>query len=312
MIKKLITNLAIVIIVVLVLDFAIGRTLRYFYFKETSGFHFRTSYAMESATDEILIFGSSRANHHYVPEVLQDSLKMSLYNTGRDGNGILFQMALLQSVLKRYVPKLIILDFFEDIGKNRKDYDRLAALLPYYRTHEEVRKTIGLRSSFEKIKLFSEIYPFNSQILSIAIGNLEMNKDRFTDIKGYVPLTGELQDNIPVVNEQKFEVDSVKLNAFREFICLAKESDTKIVVIYSPIFRNYEKNPETEICSRICKEENVPYWDFSKDTLFLNHNHLFRDIYHLNFTGAKIFSELIVEKIKLDPSLTRDTIAIRN
>ena len=110
MIKKIILNIIIVIGALFILDFGIGRTLRYFYFKETSGLHFRTTYAMEKTEADILIFGSSRANHHYVPEVFEDSLKMKFYNTGRDANGVFFQSAVLKSVLKRYKPKIIIYD----------------------------------------------------------------------------------------------------------------------------------------------------------------------------------------------------------
>jgi hypothetical protein len=42
----------------------------------------------------------------------------------------------------------------------------------------------------------------------------------------------------------------------------------------------------------------VPFWDFSNDTLFLNHRNLFHDFDHLNNTGAKIFSNIIAEKLK--------------
>ena len=187
-VKKIILNIVIVGVLVFVIDFSIGRTLRYFYFKETSGLHFRTTYAMEKTEADILVFGASRANHHYIPEVFKDSLEMSFYNTGRDGNGIFFQTALLKSVLKRYSPKVIILDYAGGFEKGGEDYDRMSPLLPYYRTHEEIRSIVELKSPFERIKLLSEIYPFNSQILTIAIGNLEINKKRKPDNEGYVPL----------------------------------------------------------------------------------------------------------------------------
>ena len=38
---------------------------------------------------DVLIMGSSRAHHHYVPEIISDSLGLSCYNTGKDGNGII-------------------------------------------------------------------------------------------------------------------------------------------------------------------------------------------------------------------------------
>jgi hypothetical protein len=300
MFKKIIINIAIVAIVVFAFDFAIGRTLRYFYFKETSGLHYRTTYAMDSTKADILIFGSSRANHHYVPEIYEDSLKMTFYNSGRDGNGIFFQTAVLKSALKRYTPKVIILDFAGDIEKEKQSYGRISSLLPYYWKHEEIRKTVELRSPFEKIKLLSEIYPFNSEILTIAIGNLEINKKRKHDNKGYVALYKEWKEGIDSITNNKMydEADSNKVNAFREFLVLAKESGANVFVVYSPIFLKFNQLQEINICRALCSAENVIFWDFSKDTLFLNNRQFFQDIGHLNNNGAIIFSNLMVDKIK--------------
>jgi hypothetical protein len=179
MVKKLIYNFALVAIVVFVIDFSIGKTLRYYYFKETSGLHYRTTYSMEKTEAELLVLGSSRANHHYVPEIFEDELKMSFYNTGRDGSRLLYNYAVFRSILKRYTPKIIILDIgFDELYSDAEEYARLSPLLPYYKNHPEIRDLIEKRSSFEKIKLLSNIYPFNSSLLAIAMGNLEVNKKR--------------------------------------------------------------------------------------------------------------------------------------
>lgn len=299
--KRIILNIVLVVIVIFILDFTIGRTLRYFYFKQTSGFDSRTTYAIEKTKADLLIFGASSANHHYVPEVFEDSLKMSFYNTGRDGNGIFFQTALLRCILKRYTPKVIILDYRGDFGKGSTDYDRMSVLLPYYRTHKEIRDIVELRSPFERIKLLSEIYPFNSQLLTIAVGNLEMNRTRRPDNKGYVGLDREWKAKIDTAkNLPVHEVDSNKYNAFREFLSLAKKSGIKVFVIYSPVFLKFNRLQEIEICNDICTRENVPFWDFSNDTLFINNSHLFDDLSHLNHNGAMIFSDLVVGKMKHD------------
>lgn len=300
-IKKIILNIAIVFIVVVILDFAIGSTLRYFFLKESSGLHYRTTYSMDTTEAEILIFGASRATHNYIPEIFEDSLKMSYYNTGRDGNGVFFQTALLKSVLKRYTPKIIIFDYAGGLEKGQKDYDRISSLLPYYEDHEEIRNIIELKSPYERLKLVSKIYPFNSEILTIAMGNLEINKKTNSDNKGYVALYKEWQASIDSIdNSSDYEIDSNKLEAFRVFINTAKKSGAKVYVTFSPIFVKYNRSQEIEICKEICSAENVPFWDYSKDKLFLNNNSLFQDIGHLNHNGALIFSNLVCHSIKDD------------
>lgn len=302
-IKKLFFNIILVVTVVIILDFAIGRTLRYFYFKETSGVHFCTTYSMETTKEEGLVFGSSRAIHHYVPKVFEDSLNISFYNTGRDGNGIFYQTALLKSVLKRYTPKAIIFDYDGDLMNEKIAYDRLSSLLPYYRTHEEIRSIVELKSKFERIKLLSEIYPFNSQILTIVMGNLEVNKLRNPDNKGYVALYKEWQTKIDTTRAfLSADVDQNKLSAFRESLNLGKRSGAAFFVVYSPVFHNY-KIQEMGIIHDACSYENIPFWNYTRDTLFLNNNKLFNDVLHLNNNGAEIFSKLVVEKIKREKTI---------
>ena len=93
-------------------------------------------------------------------------------------------------------------------------------------------------------------------------------------------------------------MDSFKIASFHEFIITAKKSSAKVVVIYSPVFKKIERNQEIQICSEICALENVPFLNFSNDTLFLNNGYLFQDMEHLNHNGAKIYSCLVVDKIK--------------
>lgn len=297
--KKIISNIVIVILVVFVLDFAVGNTLNYLFFKESSGLHFRTTYAMEKTKADILVFGSSRANHHYVPKVFEDSLKMSFYNTGRDGTGIFFQLAVLKSILKRYTPKIIILDYEGGFKKGTHAYDRMSSLLPYYKTHREIRNIIELKSPYERIKLLSKIYPFNSDILTIMMGNLEINKKRWNDNKGYLPLYKVWNAKIDSIKTfSTYEVDPNQIAAFNEFINMAKESGAKVFVVYSPIFLKGNRNQDINLCNEICSDENVHFWDYSKDTLFLNNNCFFQDVEHMNNNGALIFSESICYKLK--------------
>ncbi|MBN2400396.1 MAG: hypothetical protein JXI33_08680 [Candidatus Aminicenantes bacterium] len=308
MVKKLVINIAIVAFVVIILDFAIGSVLRYFYFREISGIHFRTTYALEKADSDIIVFGSSRANHHYVPEIFENALKMSFYNAGRDGAGIFYHTAVLKSILKRNKSKVIILDYAGGFDKRERDYDRLSCLLPYYKYHDEIRRIIELKSSFERIKMVSAIYPFNSEILNIAIGNMKTNKDNYIDAQGYIPLDGELQAEIEFAdNAINYEIDNNKVNYFKEFIFIAKKAGAKVIIIYSPIYEKYQKKQEIDICRSICNSMNVPFLDFSKNNLFLQNRQLFRDVEHLNHKGAIVFSNIVVNKIKfVSSAIKRD------
>lgn len=297
-VKRVLASLAIVCVSVAGLDYLIGKTLRYYYFKEFSGPHYRTTYGMEQTRANILVFGSSRAHHHYVPESFERDLHGSFYNMGRDGQSILFQIAMLRSVLQRYTPEKIILDFDGDFEQADKDYGSLSALLPYYRTHPELRTVAELRSPFEKLKLLSEIYPFNSEFPGVIMGNIQLGLKRKPDDKGYVPFYGEINQQFEPAEElAPVAIDGEKVKFFREFLHTARQSGAEVYVVYSPTMEKYRHNQELRLGEEICASEHVAFLDLSRVKPFYGDVRYFYDTSHLNDGGAKIFSKRIADTI---------------
>lgn len=294
-------KLFILIIIIAFLDFTIGSTLRYYYFKQTSGLQYRTTYAIEKTTADILIFGSSRANHHYQPEMFEKRLNLSYYNVGRDGNYIFYHYAVLKAILKRYSPRVIILDLIS--GEFRSDhdsYDRLQSLLPYYRKHPEMRSVIELKSPYEKIKLLSNIYPFNSSIFTIAAGNSKFNQKRFEETEGYIPLRKNWNEPIRTAESTWtiYNIDSTKVRIYDAFINDCINANIKLYIVCSPYFVK-SLTPDYSLikAKEIANKHNVPFFDFSGDSTFFANSALFADESHLNDEGAKKFSNLLVDKI---------------
>lgn len=299
---RFILKLIILIAIVFVFDRIGGKILEHFYFRQENGFQYRTTYTIEETKADILIFGSSRSNHHYHPEVFENKLRLSYYNAGRDGNYIFYHAAVLKGVLKRYTPKIIILDFVSgELEKDQLSYDRLSSLLPYYKSHPEMRPTIRLKSKNENLKLLSRIYPYNSSIFAIAAGNADFNKKRNSDIKGYIPLnkkwTGSARiDSIAGSNE----IDSLKIRTYESFITDCINNNVSLFVIISPYLIITSEPTQSIVTGKeIAKKYNIPFIDMSGDTLFLNSPELFADIHHLNDSGARVFSNLLIEKIAL-------------
>lgn len=295
------SKIVIFLLILFLLDFAIGSLLRYFYFKQDSGLLYRTSYSLDSTRAEFVIFGSSTANHHYDSQIFEKRLHTSVYNSGRDGNTIFFNYAIFQSILKRYRPKIAILDLNVGEFKLRQvSYDRLSSLLPYYKNHPELRPIIQLKSPYEKYKLLSRIYPFNSMIFTIGIGNTAYNKTRnqINDDKGYVPLNRVWNKEISFdTSSTDYRLDSNKINIFKSFVMECIGNKIKLYIIISPRFIEYNNDPSIEAVRNIANEFNQPFYDFSKDTLFWKHREYFADKDHLNNKGADVFSNEVIDKI---------------
>jgi hypothetical protein len=295
-------KLAMVFAIVIILDQIGGAILSKLYFKQSSGLYYRTTYVMDSTTADIVVFGSSRANHHYVPQIFEDSLKMNFYNAGRDGNFLLFNYATFKSLTKRYTPKIIIFDVNpSDIIKNELGYERLSSLLPYYKTHPEVRSIVELRSSFEKIKLLSAIYPYNSSLLTILVGNLEINKKRKADDRGYVPVIGKI-DNEPVLDksEPSSELDTLSIGYLNEIATICQQKGIQLYLVYSPIYFTTQNPTIHSVFNEIASKHGFKYFNFSTDSNYVRKKELFKDVAHLNHEGAIEFSSIFINSIQLD------------
>lgn len=300
--KLFIIKVLIFIILLISLDFSIGSILNYFYFRQESGFQYRTTYSIEKTNAEILIFGPSRANTHYYPPIFEKSLHMSCYNTGRDGNPIFNDYAILNAILKRYSPKIIILDFSIDYDIRQESYDRISALLPYYHTHPEIHSIVNLKSRFEKYKLYSKIYPFNSSIFSIIAGNTQRNKKRTLDIKGYMPVFNTWHEPIVTVNHPlNYELDSTKLEIYESFIEKCITSNIRLYVVCSPYYIKYNfLPPDILMGEQIAKKYKIKFFNHLQEPSLINNNAYFQEPYHLNDEGAKLFSKIIVDEIVKD------------
>jgi hypothetical protein len=300
--KQYLSKIILAFFVIVLFDQIIGFGLEKFYFTASSGAIHQTTYAIEKANEDVLILGTSRARYHYNTKVIEDSTGLSVYNLGSNGNFTLYQNAILKSVTKRHTPKAIILDFSDNFNYNPVEHDRLALLLPYYKKHPEIQEVLSMKSPYEKWKMMSKIYPFNSRISSILMGNLELNKKRekYKDTyKGYKPLERiyELEiDSLQLPND--YAVNDIKYDLFKEIISICKKKNIQLVVVVSPAYFLYENNYSIELCKKLCEDNNVAFIDYSRDEEYLKNKALFADVTHLNKTGSTLFTSQLMKKLK--------------
>ena len=139
-------------------DFTIGKILGYYYPKVKTGYYYHTSHSINKTEAEILVFGHSRASHHYNPKIIEKMTGHSCFNAGRDGQSIFYHTSIFNSILKRHTPKIVVLEYDGDFNYEKKHYDRISSLLPYYEENKDLGNVIELKSRFESCKLISKIY----------------------------------------------------------------------------------------------------------------------------------------------------------
>lgn len=293
-----------------------GLVLKKIYFSQKKGQYSQTTYALDSAKQDILIFGSSRAARHYSPSVISKASGLSCYNSGRDGSMIPYAAAVQEISLSRHIPKMIILDISpRELGIDRTKYERLSVLLPYASEHEQLMKYIKEVSPFEPDKLVSKTYPYNSAAFVMACNTL-LAKSVTKDDNGYLPLESSLtkaetadyfKGMVSRANKirKKTELAEDKAVAyFKQFLDNTAKYNIKTLVVLSPtIIKNpfYLDNQMLErnlIEKMAARYKNVTFLDYSKDPRFNGHSEKFADYFHLNVQGSKEFSQIIAQNVK--------------
>jgi hypothetical protein len=295
--------------IIFVLDQTFGLVLRRLYVNQKAGPNQALSYLLSDCQDPILIFGNSRAVHHYNTPIISNIVKMSCYNGGQDGgHSVLLPYAQIEVILNRYSPKMIIIEIDpNDLIFRAEEYDKLAILLPYYYLYPEIRPLILMRSPFERFKLVSGIYPYNSNLINLIRYNTNTYSKHMVNFKGYVPITeGVLNKtmlkNVSQSGNIQIPLDTNKIIAIRDIINLCNSKKIRLIFVNSPEF--YFKNDlqvgnsySAEQFFNIIRAEHIPYLDYSHDPTFVGHMELFADRRHLNEKGSTLFSIEIAQNI---------------
>lgn len=292
-VKRFLKRLVVLLFAIIIIDFVIGKILAHYYFKISSGMYYNTTFAIDSTNAETLVFGSSRANHHYVPLVFEKELETSLYNCGRDGVGLVFEASLIKAITSRYKPKRIIMDILP--GEFTFDESESLTLLLPYQNKPAIYPYLAEISPFEPLKLLSRCYPYNSLISSIVIGNI--NKKPKEDDKGFVPLFGNIGNEPPRKTIESDTVLKKKVEVFDDIVNYLKDEGIICYFVISPDFAESQRVTGRLIKKKIGNAKNLHFVDYSHRSNYM-HPGLFFNTFHLNYTGAVEFSEELCNYIK--------------
>lgn len=304
---------------IIVLDQVVGLVMHKLYFGSTSGAEFETTYAFTKADADVIITGSSKARRNYNTPLISDSLHLSCYNAGHDGQSLLFSYAMTKMILSHHTPKMIVVEMFpEELYYKEVHYDRLNVLLPYYADYPEVREVADWRGTrnedttsvfyklmpynMEKIKLLSQSYRYNSMWLDLLKGIFKKQKTE----SGYLPLNRTITEKekqqyiaefeLSKNRERNRHIDPNKVKALLGIINLCEQKNVKVVLVMSPVLKRYDTDPVYDLIDSVSLSHHISYFDFTNDAAF-NNSTYFADN-HMNKTGSTYFSSILAQKLK--------------
>ena len=297
--KKFVSKIFLFFFLFAITDFLSGGVFSYLRAHAKGGVEKEFSNLFEKDNHEVLILGSSRANHHYVPEVIEKQWNVECYNGGFDGNGVILAYPIICNVIERQKPKLLIYEVSVgfDIVENVEDANNtryISNLKPYYR-NEKASEVIASVSGNEILKLHSALYRHNSSLIPLVIDNLTTRKGR---IDGYTPLYKIYKPEKGASSKKAiYTLDSLKLDYLEKLASLNKEKDLDIIWVASPQYYPDYDNSIYEVAKNIASKYDVPFMDYTKDKRFVGHEMYFSDPTHMNDTGARMFTNIFVNEV---------------
>ena len=263
------------------------------------GYTGRNEFIADKLHDPVLVFGSSRSVHHYDPQVLADSLGVPCYNCGQDGMGIITFYGRFKLLTARYTPRLIIYDVTTDFDLRRNDnVTYLTWLKPYYNRP-------GIDSIFwhveptERVKMLSNMFRYNGKALQIITDN-KPGDDNDDALKGFVPLDGIMTyDKEEDATKTQVDFDPVKLYYISRLVKDCSAKGIRLVFAISPLY-NSIKQPDAYLADflTLARKQNVPVINHYYDARFATNKNLFQDTYHMNRSGAEIYTSMLAHEIK--------------
>ena len=298
--KKFIINILIFFGIVAAVDVVAGKVFGYLQSNIAGGRTGAEYYACRESNEDVIIMGSSRASHHYVPQIITDSLGLTCFNAGQDGNGIILQYGRWKMISERYVPKLIIYDIAMSFDMEPTDNMTYVDRLKPFCRDKAVADYVADLFPIERIKLLSQMYCYNYKFLEMASDCLK--RGDYKSKAGYIPLNWHIRQEVvdrPMAEKTAtIEADEVKLHYMEQLLKETKEAGTDMVIVVSPSWKGGTRLPEAYAPVRALAEKyGAPFYEYINSPMCDDPDY-FEDSSHLNDKGARRFTEEIVSLIK--------------
>ena len=296
--KKFILYIVVFFAAIVFVDLVFGQVVNYMTSNAKSGATKRTIDLCKNSCYDMLIMGSSKAHHNYNPQVFCDTMGITCYNAGYDGNGIILAYGILSLIDDGRLPRVIVYDVKQqfDIYQYSGDGDHTRYyqyLKPFY-GNPSVDGIIGSVSHFDVLKLRSSLYRTNGDLMNLVSGYLKQSPEDMN--MGFQPMVGLIDDVSEQEKDYSNEIDSLKLGYFKKFVALTKEKGIKLFVVFSPEY-NTPYSDDLNPIREICLTEGVTLLDYFNEPSFLK-KEFFKDHCHMNENGATTYSAAIASDIQ--------------
>lgn len=230
---KIIVASFIIFTTVIFIDAIFGKIIDPFYIDSDCT---KFGYTINSSDNpELIIVGSSRAQHHYDTPFINDSLGISAMNLGEAGRGLTYSSAVIASYLQNHNPKIIILELLPDDLSGELN-SRIKPLFPFIDSACGVSEVANIVNPMNSLLLRSHFLRYNSEFINVikSIRHPYNNNDC-----GFIPLKNKDKGKgIKMIQRNTIsdKIDSIALKSLIYIVNNCRKNNVKLIVTFSPEF----------------------------------------------------------------------------
>lgn len=299
--KKVIIYIISIVIILFVTDFLMGVCSSYYIKNHKLPGRYRPlDKLIKEVNTDIIFIGNSAILNSIDPQIIEDSLSMTCYNGGIEGQGIEFCETVIDCILQRHTPKMIVLGLRpEEMGANIGEgiYD---VLKPYYKMgYKSIDNHFNQTGKFERTLLQSNLIRYNTIWVRVLLYML-FDNTKYQE-NGFMPK--DIPSSFPAIKHiDKVEQPiSNKLDCIVRIIKTCNKKNIKLAVCFPPVLMSFkEPVPCVNAVNDSCVRYNIPCFINYDNKFFQQRPELFYDNGHVNSNGASVYSKLFsTELLKL-------------
>lgn len=295
--KKLLISLAVVVLGVFVAD-RIGGCLMWWVNQHTQDVSGpKLKYLVNDVHEDVLFMGTSRANCHYVPSIIADTLGMSVYNGGVDASNCIYaHYYILCHILSHYTPKVICLEVMpSDYAPQKEAFETTSFFAPYFGRNAQADSIFREAGTYWMYKL-SHLYRYNAKAFSNLAGLLYSRQEGGDRGYIYVPKPPHFPEQLRPASKPE-GCDSLKLYYMQRFVTLCHERNIRLVFVVSPSYSVADPHLY-DVLKDLAARNSIPFFDYHTSGLYHGHPEYFKDAMHLWDQGSRLYSSVFAHDLK--------------
>ena len=250
---------------------------------------------------DVLIFGSSRANHHIDIDLVSDNG----FNMGLDGRNIAYISTIIKTLSDKQQTIIINIEPSYIFNEDYNGTD-IKALYVMYHKNEIIKSEIDRLNQSNPLQKLYWCIDYNNKVLGL-IRNYLRPKYNYKTYNGYDPLIlnesqKEIRNKIINNNIKKaisnHNINQLSLYYFREIRDFCEKNSKQLIMITTPIYEHNNYSDSKRI-SDVMSNLNITYWDYTNFFDDNNSIEYWKDRTHLSKQGAELFSAILAEDLIL-------------